>query len=173
MAFADRYPDIVEEDVRNDIQEKLNITKRYDSIEEGLYSERADGVENACRELNQSFRNGKFEENSKYFGILLNKTIMKNAPSITECLVSVSVAIHFCSEQIKKSTNFPEYKELLYRLLLQYKGKDLRDLELQIIHAGHALMEIATFLHDMGCTDDNIKWWMDNENLNRFNFMEY
>lgn len=167
-AFAEKYPQIVEDETKLEIQTKLNLVRRYTSMEDALYSESPDCVDNACEKLCRCYRDGKFIENKKYFEILLSKCTMKNSPGITECLSSIAIAIHFCKKQIGK-----KYADQLYRLLLQYKGRDLRDLDLQVIHAGHALMEIAHHLDSIGMNDDNVKWWLDNEDLNRLNFMEY
>ena len=168
MAFAEKYPKCMDDETKKDIIEKLSLVKRYTSLEDALYSELPDCVEHACDELCRNYRDGKFNENKKYFEILLSKCAMKSAPGVTECLSSIAIAIHFCKKQIGK-----KYADQLYRLLLQYKDRDLRDLDLQVIHAGHALMEIACHLESIGMNDDNIKWWLDNENLKRLNFMEY
>ena len=168
MAFAEKYPKCMDDETKKDIIEKLSLVKRYTSLEDALYSELLDCVEHACDELCRNYRDGKFNENKKYFEILLSKCAMKSAPGVTECLSSIAIAIHFCKKQIGK-----KYADQLYRLLLQYKDRDLRDLDLQVIHAGHALMEIACHLESIGMNDDNIKWWLDNENLKRLNFMEY
>lgn len=168
LAFADKYPQLVEGAVKNDILSKLNKARHFDSLEEGLYSSYPGDVERVCGVINQQLREGKLKENEKYFEIVLNKCIMKSAPAITDCLVTIAVAIHFCQNHIRK-----KYYDHLYRLLIQYKGRDLRDLDLQVIHAGHALMVVAKFLNEKGITDENVKWWLDNENLNRLNFMEF
>lgn len=170
LAFVDKYPTIVEDDVRQDIKEKLSIARHYDGIDDGLYSENPEVVESTCGELNAKFREGRFDENRTYFDILLSKCAMKNAPGLSECLVAVSVAVHFCGEQIRLHG---EYLQMLYRLLLQYERKDLRDLDLQVIHAGHALFEVATFLKEGGMENKHITWWTENENLKRLNFFDF
>lgn len=168
LTFADKYPQLVEEVVKDDILSKLKKARHFDSLEEWLYSSYPEDVERVCEVINQQLREGKFKENKKYFDIVLNKCIMKSAPAITECLVTIAVAIHFCQKHIRK-----KYYDHLYRLLIQYKGRDLRDLDLQVIHAGHALMVVAKFLNEKGIMDENVKWWLDNETLNRLNFMEF
>ncbi len=153
-----------------DIEEKLVIAQRYDSLENGLYSDKPEAVEDAATELNQQYRDGKFEENRHLFDILLSKAIMYNSPGLSECMITISVAVHYCSEDIKKHT---ELVDALYRLLLRYKNRDLRDLDVQIISVAHSLLEIASFLSKCGRDDDNIRYWLDNENLTRLNYLEY
>lgn len=170
LAFADKYPSVVEGDVRQEVVDKLNSARHYNGIEDGLYNENPDAVESACRELNARFRQGIFDENIPYFDILLSKCAMKNAPGLSDCLVTVSVAVHFCGEQIRQHR---EYSQMLYRLLLQYEGKDLRDLDLQIINASHALFEIAIYLKESGLDDRHITWWTENDNLKRLNFVDF
>lgn len=111
-----------------------------------------------------------FEDNRHLFDVLLSKCTMMKAPGLSECLVTISVAVHFCDEKIK------EDKALLsglYRLLLQYKNKDLRDLDLQVIHAGHSLLEIAKLLASTELNDSNVDYWLNNSNLTRINYLEF
>ena len=61
----------------------------------------------------------------------------------------------------------------LYRLLLQYKDIDLRDLDLQVIHAGHSLLVIAEFLGTTDLNDENVAYWLNNTNLTRLNYLEF
>ena len=93
-----------------------------------------------------------------------------NTPGLTDCLVTISVAIHFCGDVIR---NDGVLLKSLYRLLLQYKDKDLRDLDLQVIHAGHSLLVIAEFLSATELNDANIAYWLNNTNLTRLNFLEF
>ena len=66
-----------------------------------------------------------------------------------------------------------ELLKSLYRLLLQYKDKDLRDLDLQVIHAGHSLLVIADLLSTTELNDENIGYWLNNTNLIRLNYLEF
>lgn len=166
--FSDKYPAIVEEEVKNEIKTKLIRARHFDSLEEGLYSSIPEDVERACDEICRQYRDGKFKENEKYFDVLLSKATMKSAPALTDCIVTIAMATHFCQKQVGKN-----YYDRLRRLLLQYKNYDLRDLDLQVIHAGHALVVIAKFLKEKGFEDENVKWWLENENLERLNFMEF
>lgn len=168
--FADKYPTIVEKNIRKEIDDKLSIVRRYDNIDDGLYSENPEVIEMSCRELNQYFRNGKFTDYQSSFEILISKCTLKSAPAVTACLVTISVAVHFCGAQISQNK---EYLKMLYRLLLQYEGKDFRELDLQVVNASHALIEIASFLNTNGFNNEHIKWWIENENLNRLNFLDY
>lgn len=161
---------IVEENVKADIMEKLAIVRHFNQIEEALYSENPEAVENVTHLLNQQFREGKYEENQEYLNILVNKCTMMKVPGLSDCLVTISVAVHFCGEEVKKDSNLIK---ALYRLLLQYKGKDLRDLDLQVIHAGHSLLVIAEMLRETVFNDENIEYWLNNTNLRRLNFLEF
>lgn len=167
-----RYADknVVEDDVRKDVEEKLALARHYDSIENGLYSDNPEAVELATKELNAKFRDGKFEENRHLFEVLLSKCTMRNTPALSECLVTVSVAVHFCGEEIRKDETLVQ---LLYRLLLQYKDRDLRDLDLQVIHAGHSLLVIAELLSASDMNDENVTYWLNNSNLRRLNYLEF
>lgn len=84
--------------------------------------------------------------------------------------MTISVAVHFCGEEVKKDKKL---LDMLYRLLLQYKDKDLRDLDLQVIHAGHSLLEIAKLLATTDFQDENIEVWLNNSNLTRLNYLEF
>ena len=75
-----------------------------------------------------------------------------------------------CGEEMKKDSSL---LDKLYRLLLQYKGKDLRELDLQVIHAGHSLLEIARLLAETELKDENIDYWLNNSNLSRLNYLEF
>ena len=120
--------------------------------------------------MNALYRDGKFEENRHLFEVLLSKCTMMKSPGISECLVTISVAVHFCGEEVKKDKKL---LDMLYRLLLQYKDKDLRDLDLQVIHAGHSLLEIARLLATTDLRDENIEVWLNNSNLTRLNYLEF
>ena len=161
---------IVEDDVKKDIVEKLAIVQHYNYLEEGLYSDNPEAVENATNVLNLEFREGHFDENREYFDILINKCTMMKTPGLSDCLVTISVAVHFCHDSIKNDIRL---LKALYRLLLQYKNKDLRDLDLQVIHAGHSLLVIAEFLGTTELNDENIAYWLDNTNLTRLNYLEF
>ncbi len=102
--------------------------------------------------------------------ILINKCTMMKVPGLSDCLVTISVAVHFCGDAIKTDN---ELLKLLYRLLLQYKDKDLRDLDLQVIHAGHSLLVIANLLSTTDLNDENIGYWLNNTNLTRLNYLEF
>ena len=167
--FVELYP-VADEDVKQDIEEKLAIARHFDKVEDGLYSDDPETVENATKELNALYRDGKFEENRYLFEVLLSKCSMMKSPGISECLVTISVAVHFCGEEVKKDKKL---LDMLYRLLLQYKDKDLRDLDLQVIHAGHALLEIAKLLATTDFQDENIEVWLNNSNLTRLNYLEF
>jgi len=167
--FADKNL-FVEEDIKKDIEEKLAIVQHFNQIEEGLYSNRPDAVENATSLLNIEFREGNFEGNRDYLNILINKCTMMKVPGLSDCLVTISVAVHFCGDAIKRDN---ELLKSLYRLLLQYKDKDLRDLDLQVIHAGHSLLVIADLLSTTELNDENIGYWLNNTNLIRLNYMEF
>jgi hypothetical protein len=167
--FAEKNK-IVDEEIKKDIEEKLAIVRHFNQIEEGLYSSNPEAVENATGLLNQEYREGRFEENRDNFNILLSKGSMMNTPGLTDCLVTISVAIHFCGDVIR---NDGVLLKSLYRLLLQYKDKDLRDLDLQVIHAGHSLLVIAEFLSATELNDANIAYWLNNTNLTRLNFLEF
>ena len=166
--YAAVYP--VDTATSQEIEEKLVIAQQYDSLENGLYSDNPEAVEDATTELNQQFRDGKFEENRHLFDILLSKVTMRNTPGLSECMVTISVAVHFCADDIQKC---PELLDALYRLLLQYKDKDLRELDVQVINVAHSLLEIATFLSRCGRDDENIRYWINNDNLTRLNYLEY
>lgn len=170
LLFADKYPHIVTEDTRKDILFKLNYARHYDSIENALYSDVPQTVSDAATELNAKFREGLYQENRRHFEIMINKCTMQKSPGITDCLVAIGVALHFCKEKVG---NDKTVHESLYRLLLQYKDKDLRDLDLRVINAGHSLIEIAKFLKEVQMDDDNVNWWLNNKNLQRLNFLEY
>ena len=167
--FADRNL-FVEEEVKKDIEEKLAIVRHFNQIEEGLYSSHPEAVENATNILNLELREGKFDENREYFNILLSKCTMMNTPALSDCLVTISVAIHFCGDAIRSDEVL---LKALYRLLLQYKGKDLRDLDLQVIHAGHSLLVIAELLSTTELNDENVSYWLNNTNLTRLNYLEF
>lgn len=167
-SFTEKF--CVDDEVKKDIDEKLAIARHYDSIENGLYSDNPETVETATKELNPKFREGKFEENSHLFGVLINKCTMKSPPALSECLVTIALAVHFCGEEIKKDDAL---LRALYRLLLQYKNKDLRDLDLQIIHAAHSLLVIAEMLSTTELNDENITYWLNNKNLTRLNYLEF
>lgn len=167
-SFADKY--FLEEEVKKDIEEKLALVRHFDTLENGLYSNNPDAVETATDELNKMFRDGKFLENRHLFEVLLSKCTMLNAPGLSDCIVTIAVAVHFCGEVIKQDE---ELLKQLYRLLLQYKDKDLRDLDLRVIHAGYALLEVASFLNNTELADDNINYWLDNKNLTRLNYLEF
>ena len=92
---------------------------------------------------------------------------MMKVPGLSACLVTISVAVHFC---FKKD---PDLLKALYRLLLQYKGEDLRDLDLQVIHAGHSCLVIAELLRETELNDENVGYWVNNTNLNRLNYLEF
>ena len=66
-----------------------------------------------------------------------------------------------------------ELLKSLYRLLLQYKDKSLRDLDLQVIHAGHSLLVIADLLSTTELNDENVAYWLNNTNLTRLNYLEF
>ena len=168
--FVELYGYAVDEEIKKDIEDKLTLVLKYDSLENGLYSDNPDAVETATSELNKQYRKGAFEENMNLFNILLSKCTMQKGPGLSECLITISIAIHFCGESIKQDEKL--IKDL-YRLLLQYKGKDLRDLDLQVIHAGHALLEIAGLLYSTEWQDENVEYWIKNENLNRLNYLEF
>lgn len=168
-SFVDKHFN-AEEEIKKEIDEKLAIVLHFDHIEDGLYSNNPEAVENATKILIQNFRKGKFDENREYFDILLSKCTMQNRPGLTDCLVAISVAIHYCDDVIKKDTSL---LKALYRLLLQYKGKDLRDLDLQVIHAGHSLLVIADMLSATELNDENISYWVNNKNLIRLNYIEF
>lgn len=161
---------IVEDDVKQDIDEKLVLARHFDKVEDGLYSDDPETVENATNELNAQFREGRFEENCHLLEVLLSKCTMMKSPGLSECLVTISVAAHFCGEEMKKDSSL---LNKLYRLLLQYKGKDLRELDLQVIHAGHSLLEIARLLAETELKDENIVYWLNNSNLSRLNYLEF
>ena len=162
-AFAD-------DAIKQDIEEKLALARHFDKVEDGLYSDDPETVENATKELNVHYRKGEFEENRHLFEVLLSKCTMMKSPGISECLVTISVAVHFCGEEIKKDRALLDG---LYRLLLQYKDKDLRDLDLQVIHAGHSLLEIARLLASTELKDENVDYWLNNSNLTRLNYLEF
>lgn len=167
--FAELY-DVADDAIKQDIEEKLALARHFDKVEDGLYSDDPETVENATNELNAQYRKGMFEDNRHLFDVLLSKCTMMKAPGLSECLVTISVAVHFCDEKIK------EDKALLsglYRLLLQYKNKDLRDLDLQVIHAGHSLLEIARLLASTELNDANVDYWLNNSNLTRINYLEF
>ena len=167
--FAELY-DVADDAIKQDIEEKLVLARHFDKVEDGLYSDDPETVENATNELNAQYRKGMFEDNRHLFDVLLSKCTMMKAPGLSECLVTISVAVHFCDEKIK------EDKALLsglYRLLLQYKNKDLRDLDLQVIHAGHSLLEIAKLLASTELNDSNVDYWLNNSNLTRINYLEF
>ena len=166
--YAAVYP--VDTATSQEIEEKLVIAQQYDSLENGLYSDNPEAVEDATNELNQQFRDGKFEENRHLFDILLSKVTMRNTPGLSECMVTISVAVHFCADDIQKC---PELLDALYRLLLQYKDKDLREMDVQVINVAHSLLEIASFLRSCGRNDENVRYWIDNDNLIRMNYLEY
>ena len=67
MAFAEKYPKCMDDETKKDIIEKLSLVKRYTSLEDALYSEFPDCVENACDELCRNYRDGKFNENKKCY----------------------------------------------------------------------------------------------------------
>lgn len=168
-SFADKNL-FVAKDIKKDIEEKLAIVRHFYRIEDGLYSNRPDAVENATSLLNIEFREGRFEENCDYLNILINKCTMMKVPGLSDCLVTISVAVHFCCDAIKRDN---ELLKSLYRLLLQYKDKDLRDLDLQVIHAGHSLLVIADLLSTTELNDENIGYWLNNTNLIRLNYLEF
>ena len=168
-SFADKNL-FVAEDVKQDIEEKLAIVRHFNQIEEGLYSNRPDAVENATNLLNLEYREGRYDENRDFLNILINKCIMMKVPGLSDCLVTISVAVHFCGDAIKTDN---ELLKSLYRLLLQYKDKDLRDLDLQVIHAGHSLLVIADLLSTTELNDENIGYWLNNSNLTRLNYLEF
>ena len=95
---------------------------------------------------------------------------MMKVPGLSDCLVTISVAVHFCGKTI---SNDQVLLKALYRLLLQYKGKDLRDLDLQVIHAGHSLLVIAKLLSATELNDENVAYWLNNTNLTRLNYLEF
>lgn len=161
---------VIEDDVKKDIAEKLAIVHHFNYLEEGLYSDNPEAVENATNVLNLEFREGHLDENREYLDILINKCTMMNTPGLSDCLVTISVAVHFCGDSIKKDDRL---LKALYRLLLQYKDKDLRDLDLQVIHAGHSLLVIAELLKETEYNDENIDYWVNNTNLNRLNYLEF
>ena len=161
---------IVEDDVKKDIVEKLAIVQHFNYLEEGLYSDNPEAVENATNVLNLEFREGHFDENREYLDILINKCTMMNTPGLSDSFVTISVAVHFCGDSIKNDVRL---LKALYRLLLQYKNKDLRDLDLQVIHAGHSLLVIAEFLGTTELNDENVAYWLDNTNLTRLNYLEF
>lgn len=167
--FADLYF-VADDVVKQDIEEKLAMARHFDKLEDGLYSDDPETVDNATRELNSQYREGKFEENRHLFNVLLSKCTMLKTPGLSECLVTISVAAHFCGEEIKKDSVL---LDMLYRLLLQYKDKDLRDLDLQVIHAGHSLLEIARLLATTELKDENVDYWLNNSNLTRLNYLEF
>lgn len=167
--FVELYYD-ADDTIMQEIEEKLSVARHFDKVEDGLYSDDSETVENATNELNAQYREGMFEDNRHLFDVLLSKCTMMKAPGLSECLVTISVAVHFCGEKIK------EDKALLnglYRLLLQYKSRDLRDLDLQVIHAGHALLEIARLLASTELKDANVDYWLNNSNLTRINYLEF
>jgi len=166
--FSDK--NVIDEKDKNDIEEKLAIILHYKRLDEGLYSGDPVAVENATDELNQRFRKGLFDENREFFDVLLNKCTMMKTPGLSDCLVTISVAVHFCSDAIKKDASL---LNALYRLLLQYKDKDLRDLDLQVIHAGHSLLVIAELLSTTNLNDENVSYWLNNSNLTRLNYLEF
>lgn len=175
--FVERYPQVAEDSVKQELRTMLIHVRNYDGIEDGLYSDKPDVVEAACSQLNSLFRKGLFEENASHFETLLSKATLCSKPGVTECLVSIAVAVHFCGELVGGHAN---YEVRLHRLLQQYKGHDLRDFDLRVIHAGHALQEIARYLKEHGThaagadtSDDTLSWWIDNENLNRMTFMAF
>ena len=168
-SFADKNL-FVAEDVKKDIEEKLAIVRHFNQIEEGLYSNRPDAVENATNLLNLEYREGRYDENRDFLNILINKCTMMKVPGLSDCLVTISVAVHFCGDAIKTDN---ELLKSLYRLLLQYKDKDLRDLDLQVIHAGHSLLVIAEFLGTTDLNDENVAYWLNNTNLTRLNYLEF
>lgn len=167
--FVDLYF-VADDAVKQDIDEKLALARHFDKLEDGLYSEDPETVENATRELNSQYREGKFENNRHLFNVLMSKCTMMKTPGLSECLVTISVAAHFCGEEIKKDSVL---LDMLYRLLLQYKDKDLRDLDLQVIHAGHSLLEIARLLATTELKDENVDYWLNNSNLTRLNYLEF
>lgn len=158
------------QEVKKDIEEKLAIVRHFNQIEEGFYSSHPEAVENATSLLNIEFREGNFEGNRDYLNILINKCTMMKVPGLSDCLVTISVAVHFCGDAIKRDN---ELLKSLYRLLLQYKDRDLRDLDLQVIHAGHSLLVIADLLSTTELNDENIGYWLNNTNLIRLNYLEF
>ena len=167
--FVELY-NVADDPIKQDIEEKLALARHFDKVEDGLYSDDPETVENATNELNAQYRKGLFEDNRHLFDVLLSKCTMMKAPGLSESLVTISVAVHFCGEKIKKEATLLDG---LYRLLLQYKNKDLRDLDLQVIHAGHSLLEIAKLLATTELKDANVDYWLNNSNLTRLNFLEY
>lgn len=167
--FVELY-DVADDAIKQEIEEKLALVRHFDKVEDGLYSDDPETVENATNELISKYRKGMFEDNRHLFDVLLSKCTMMKAPGLSECLVTISVAVHFCGEKIKKEATL---LDVLYRLLLQYKNKDLRDLDLQVIHAGHSLLEIARLLASTELKDANVDYWVNNSNLTRLNFLEY
>ena len=167
--FVSIYP-VADDTIKQDIEEKLALARHFDKVEDGLYSEDPETVENATNELNAQYRKGIFEDNRHLFDVLLSKCTMMKAPGLSDCLVTISVAVHFCGEKIKEERALLDG---LYRLLLQYKDKDLRDLDLQVIHAGHSLLEIARLLASTELKDANVDYWLNNSNLTRLNYLEF
>ena len=49
----------------------------------------------------------------------------------------------------------------------------MRDLDLQVIHAGHSLLEIARLLASTELKDANVDYWLNNSNLTRLNYLEF
>lgn len=167
--FVELYYD-ADDAIKQEIEEKLALARHFDKLEDGLYSDDPETVENATNVLILQYREGMFEDNRHLFDVLLSKCTMMKAPGLSECLVTISVAVHFCGEKIKKEATLLSG---LYRLLLQYKNKDLRDLDLQVIHAGHSLLEIARLLASTELNDANVDYWVNNSNLARINYLEF
>lgn len=167
--FVELYYD-ADDTIKQEIEEKLAVARHFDKVEDGLYSDDPETVENATNVLISQYHKGMFEDNRHLFDVLLSKCTMMKAPGLSECLVTISVAVHFCGEKIKAD------KALLsglYRLLLQYKDRDLRDLDLQVIHAGQSLLEIARLLASTELNDANVDYWVNNSNLTRINYLEF
>lgn len=51
--------------------------------------------------------------------------------------------------------------------------QDLRELDVQVINVAHSLLEIVSFLRSCGRNDENVRYWIDNDNLIRMNYLEY
>ena len=143
-------------EIKNEISVELYNRRKYEDIEEGLWSSERDSVVLAINELTNNININGIEGYISYIDILLNRIILKNEIALHSC---IDVSFYYITKHIDILLT-SEIQAKLLIILNKYKGDVCLELNMDKVKVYSYFITIASVLKDRGVNNEIINYWI-------------
>lgn len=147
----------------------MNTYRGFASIEQSFYGDTSDYIDEGIKRVHKLVRKAKFDIIEPYLILALDRLLFKNTVANTELLDLVATIVWKFSKDV---CNEATIVNKLFWLLQIYSHDDLRTYDFEVVDATYSFLLISKALKSQGLQDQYIDWWIEDENHNRFNYIE-